>query len=714
MPGISSLLNIGRGALFASQSAIEVVGNNIANANNPDYRRQEVRLDEGIGIDSVPGQLGSGVKAAEVIRHFDQFIEEEYNFTASNREMWDKLQTYLSDVEGLLNGMEDGGLSEVLSQFWQDWQDLAMRPEDTSTRTALIGRTQNLLHVMGLINGDLDNVQKQMDDYISQDVDRVNEILQQIAELNRQINMHEEAGKNNANEQRDKRAALVRELAEKIDINYIDNGVGNVTITTRAGHTLVDGTTYFGLKFEGPKSIANLTAGSVFTDSIYFEGTSDYEYTIEVVTDGPADGSAGAATFKVSIDGGQTWLKDEDGNVMLFTANDYDNRVRIPGHDIAIWFGDKSNSQSPASSNLSVGDNFTIIPKKGLYWYKNSSTAMNITPQTFSNGAVNERRLVGGSIAGYFNFRDHYVGRYREKFDALAKSLVWEVNRIHSQGAGLTKFSSVTGTYGVTSTVNPLGDFSSGLTFGDKLQAGNFNIYIYDENGQFLPGVSGPLDFDATTSGIQNFDPNVHSLEDVRDAINNTFSGYLTAEIVNNKLVIKDDLSDSTNYKFAFGNDSSGLLAALGINTFFDGSDAGSISLNVQVRNNLNFINAGHVNGDGAVNPGDNQIARSIAELQYSDVSITTTFEGTTTQTIQEYYNSLVSNVGADTEMSEFNFQYNKTLADDLNDRQQAVSGVNMDEEMSNLIKFQHAYEAAAKLISTADRMMQTLLALKP
>jgi flagellar hook-associated protein 1 len=63
--------------------------------------------------------------------------------------------------------------------------------------------------------------------------------------------------------------------------------------------------------------------------------------------------------------------------------------------------------------------------------------------------------------------------------------------------------------------------------------------------------------------------------------------------------------------------------------------------------------------------------------------------------------------------MASFNFSYQKSLADDLNARQEAVTGVNLDEEMSNLIKFQHSYQAAAKLILAAERMLDTLLSMK-
>ena len=81
--------------------------------------------------------------------------------------------------------------------------------------------------------------------------------------------------------------------------------------------------------------------------------------------------------------------------------------------------------------------------------------------------------------------------------------------------------------------------------------------------------------------------------------------------------------------------------------------------------------------------------------------------------TLSGYYSTLVSKVGTDTATARFNGAFQRTMANDLDDRQQALSGVNLDEEMSNLIKFQNSYKAAAKLISTADQMFQTLLGLK-
>ncbi len=695
MPGIGTILDIGKKALNASQTSMEVVSNNIANVNTEGYHRQEVRLEESMAMDLKPGQIGTGVEAKEVIRHFDQFVENQFNNQAGLQEKWDKINQSLGDVQILFNESNSDGVNAALAKFFKNWQDLSVSPDSNSVRTALLGNSASLVKNINNTIGNLQNIQGQMDNYISQDVDRVNKIIQEIAELNKQINLHEVDGEINANSLRDKRDKLVRELSEKMDIKYIDNGKGNVSVLTESGHTLVDGQDTYRVAFEGAQSFSNID--SDFDGEIKFQGSSSNEYTIKIVNDGGV--GAGGAKFKISKDGGQTWIKDDSGN-STFTARDYENRVKIPNSEVEVWF------ESGSGNDLKEGDSFEIMPKKGLYWYKNSSSKMNITPQKMPNGLDNERRLTSGSLAGYFNFRDDRVGEYEEKLNAFSQSLAWEVNRHHTQGAGEQHFTDVTGTYSVLNEGEPLQSPSAGLDFGDKLESGNLMTYVYNKSSGELDS-SGTLDFDTTTGGIQNFDPSSHSLEDVRDAFDNI--DHINASISDGKLQIEAD----DGYDFAFGNDSSGLLSGLGINTFFEGSQASDLAINRKVRNNVSFINAGHINGENESNSGDNTVAKEIAGLQEKKVSITTLSEGTTEQSLQEYYNSLVGKVGADKDKAQFNYDYNKSLADDLDSRQSEISGVNMDEEMSDLIKFQQSYQAAAKLITTANRMVQTLLSIR-
>lgn len=94
-------------------------------------------------------------------------------------------------------------------------------------------------------------------------------------------------------------------------------------------------------------------------------------------------------------------------------------------------------------------------------------------------------------------------------------------------------------------------------------------------------------------------------------------------------------------------------------------------------------------------------------------MTISTVWKTVSNQTISQYYANLVTTVGSDTRLTQTNAEYHTALTSDLEDQVSSVTGVNLDEEMANLIKYQHSYTAAAKLITTADQMLQTLLGLK-
>lgn len=711
MPGINSVLDIGRTALFGSQAAIETTGNNIANVNTQGYTRRSVLFEEGYALNYRPGQLGTGVVATQVVRSFDMFVEAQYNDMATMRERYDELWTDLRSVDNLFNESNTAGISALMDSFFGYWEDLSLRPDDYPSREALLGNSQNMISLLQSTDDDMNTLQLQAQDAINREVEEINSIIQQIADLNRQINSHDIPGVNNANTLLDQRDSLVRQLGTMMDVKVIDKGNANDSnspvqsvgddwvLVTSSGKTLVQGTESYRLAYEGPQATASLTNASNFDGEIKFDGSSDFEYTIQVIQDGGVTSDSSAAMFRVSIDGGKTWLKDEDGQERHFYARPEDMQVDVRG--VGIWF-------DGATQDLTAGDTFSVMPKNGLYWYQTASHKENITPQMRADGTDDPMRLVGGRLTALFNFSDQYVGQYRDKLNAVSKTLIWEVNRLHSQGAGLSLITDTQGTYTVNDTTLALGSDSSGLTWNTKLTSGNVEIFVYDQSTGDLVSNSG-LDFDPSTPGIQNFDPAVHSLEDVRDAFNNTFGGNINATIVNNSL----RLTAANGMEIGFGTDSSGLLAGLGINTFFSGSGSDDIGINSDIMYDSGRINAGHINGAGEYNPGDNATSLEIGGLRDKQVTIVSSFNASSNQTILEYYSTLVGRVGGDTANAKFNYQYNKSLSDDLNEQQQAVAGVNLDEEMSNLIKYQHSYRAAAKLITTADEMLQTVLGLK-
>jgi len=709
--GANSILDMGRWALFASQTQLQVTGQNIANVNTEGYSRRSVILEEGPYIDYAPGQLGTGVVAKEVVRHFDDMVEAMYLQQSALTDKWGNLWEQLKSVENLLNESSGTGVSDSLSKYFNSWNEVSQRPDNYGARQTVLNDAATLISTLRQVDTDLSLMQERINNDVAAQVDEANKLMEEIASLNEEIQVHNVEGQNNANSLFDERARKVRDLAKLVDVKTIDNGGGDFTVMTQAGQTLVDGESHFSLEFNAAVKTEDLRPASTFVGDVYFDGNDDYEYTIEFVASSAGSTVAGqvasgsnAAQFKVSLDGGVTWLTNEDGSERHFNARDYDSRVNVEG--LQIWFGSETDSQGAPAGTFQAGDRYIISPHQGLYWAQNTSNVEEITPQQHFNGEENSRRLTGGSIAALLTFRDTYVGKYRSKLDELARTVVWETNRRHSQGAGLQAYTTLDGTYQVDYTNKALASDSTGLAFGDKLQSGSSFVYIYNESTGLLAS-SAALDFDGNGG---TFNPAIHTLEDVVTAFDNTYGGMIDASIVNNKI----RLEAADGYSFAFGTDSAGLYAALGINTFFKGETAKDMVINEKISGDIDYLATGHVNGAGEMNAGDNTTALSMYKLREVQVATHTAHEGATTQTILDYYNGIVGNVGSDTNRAEFNKNFYGTLSNDLNERQQQVSGVNLDEEMSDLIKYQASYTAAAKLISTADQMLQTILSLKP
>jgi len=704
--GVNSVMNMGIGALFASQAAIQTTGNNISNVNTPGYSRQSVVLQAKYGIDYAPGQVGQGVNAKEIIRSFDAFVEKSYLDKFSSAAEYHALYSELRYVENLFNESNADGLSSSLTQMFSAWNKLSQQADSLATREALLSACNTLTSALRNADNSLNTLEEQINKKIRNDVDSANQLIKEIAELNRGIAASYREGRNNPNALMDLRDAKVRELAGIMDVDVHDNGPGDYTVNMKNGTPLVQNDVPFSLSLSAPRVENGLTANSPYRENkgtAHFSGSDSREYTVEMLGDAAIDGGA---TFRVSLDGGKTWLTDSQGNIKEFEAASEGGSVRAGNLD--IWFD---------AGSVAKGDRFTISPKSDVYWHSPTGGAVNISPQIYGDNTSNPNRIQGGSLGGTLIARDYYVGEYRERLNALSKSITWEVNRIHSQGMGLKPLTSAMGTYAVGNTSAPLGSSESRFTWADRLQAGNTSFTVIDAaTGKAMIPYPGLNVLSNLPGG--NFDPSRHSLEDVRNAINAasfTDQGGVThtpfnAAIVDGKLQIK---TTDPKYGFSVTSDTTGLAAALGINTFFTGDTPGTIGVRDELQADLNLVNAGLLSVPGEITAGSNEVARLIAELATKKVDIGTAWSNTTSQSLVDYYSTIVTKVGADTSSVKYTAATETAMAQDLYSRQEEIKGVNLDEEMSNLIKFQASYKAAAKLVTTANEMIQTLLTMK-
>ncbi len=679
---VSNVLSIGNHALMANQVALQVTGNNINNVNTEGYSKQNVLFEAFSPYDSRVGQMGMGATVTEITRSFDRLLENTYLERYTQEQRYTTQSGILNSVQNIFNESNREGISSSMTEFFNKWQQVSLLPDDLPTKEALLTEAEALTGIIRDTQTTLEDYQEEINDYITNDVERVNEIIEAIAQLNTDITKSTYPG-NTPNSLLDQRDTLVRELAQIVDVD-VDDTSKDFTVRLANGLPLVQGASTYSLQLQSNEIEYQLEG---YTGKVEVSGTDAFEYTLEF---GNAD------QFRVSLDGGKTWLTNPDGSTQYFTAPPPGESVKVK--DLEITF---------TEDDYITGDTITIVPKTGLYWVEPTRDPVNITPQIYGDGSDDESRLTGGSLTAYFNTRDHNIGKYMDKMDALASSLIWEVNAIHSQGASTFPQSAYYGSEEIENRTVPLGESGSGMAYFDRLQAGNMTVYLHDEaTGEEFRAEA--IDFDPTTPEIDNFDPAKHSLDDVVNAINGTFAGDISAQVVNGKL----ELTARDGLNLSFGQDSTGLLAGLGINTFFTGSDAGDIALNDDLRNNPALVNSGQRNEAGVLTAGDNSIALQIAKLATEAVQINTAWESTS-QSLTAYYSGVVSLVGAETSNANFNMEYNAAMSSDLYNRILSNSGVSLDEEMTNLVKFQHSYTAAAKLITTADEMLQTVLGLK-
>ncbi|MDL2291509.1 flagellar hook-associated protein FlgK, partial [Desulfovibrio sp. OttesenSCG-928-F20] len=419
--GVNSVLSMGVGALFASQACIQTTGNNISNVNTPGYSRRAVILTERHSLDYVPGQVGQGVNAKEVIRYFDKFIEKNYLSKLGTSTRYNTQYNQMRTIEELFNEANVDGNAAATADFFSAWNKLVQYPDDAAAREALLAKAATLADGLSMTDRALLDVEEQLNTMIRQEINTANQLMQEIAALNKEISASYLAGRNNPNQLMDARDSKVRELGAIIDVTVQDDGPGHYRVTMANGTVLVQDEVPFALSFQGPQAENNLTATSAYKErldpadpnspmkTVHFNGKDSKEYTVEIINDGSVNGGA---TFRVSVDGGKTWLKDDNGDVIAFNANEESGAVRVG--ELDIWFD---------AGNLSAGDRFVISPKSDVYWHSPTSGPMNVSTQIYPDGTDNSLRITGGSLGGYLEVRDYRIGEYRDRLDAFAQSL---------------------------------------------------------------------------------------------------------------------------------------------------------------------------------------------------------------------------------------------------------------------------------------------------
>jgi flagellar hook-associated protein 1 FlgK len=293
--------------------------------------------------------------------------------------------------------------------------------------------------------------------------------------------------------------------------------------------------------------------------------------------------------------------------------------------------------------------------------------------------------ISSGEVGGLADSRDHVLGSFLDNLDSFAGTLAQEFNKIYSSGQGLNGYSKVT-------SANPVDDVNAALDatgLKNPPVNGTFQVLVHNKK----TGLTQTHDVQISLNGLNNDT----SLANLATQLN-SISGLSATTTPNGQLTIA---ATSADQQVAFAKDTSGVLAALGINTFFTGSDALSISVNNAVVQDPSTF-AASSGGVGA----DTNIAQQLAQFQELPLA------SQNGATMAGLYNQMASDVTQSSNAAKSVSDSAATFAASLEGQQQSISGVNIDEETVNLLQYQRNFQASAKFISTLNELLNDLVQL--
>ena len=566
--GLTSSLQIGRSGLLASQTGIEVTGNNLSNLTTAGYHRQSTTLAPSRSHEVQNGIfLGQGVQVQQIVRHVDNALEGRIRNGIADQSFSLTSQTLLSQIESVQNELSDIDLSTQLGEFFNAFSELANTPEDNAVRTVVIQQGETLASFIRNLKVDLTDQRTQLDESIDASAAAVDDLLSRIAAINLEI-VKSEKGAGGAHGLRDQRDALLSELSSFMDISVNEQSSGSVDV------------------FVGSLPIV---------------------------------------------------LENENRGVEL-RKKTVNNKLQI---DVII-----------------KADGSVLSP-------------------------------TSGKLAALVQGREKDLNNAIDVLDQFAGELIFQVNRIHSQGQAIRGATSVTGDYRATDPTLALNDPAAGLAFTPT--HGSFQINVTQRStGQRNTSVIN-VDLDginpATDTSLNSLAAAINAVPDINASV--TPDGRLQISGI------------TSDFEISYNDDTSGALAALGINTFFSGTNAKDITLNSTVATDPGNITAalGHV-------PGDNRSALAMVALRSQGIASLNNFS------LTEYWNRHVQDYATRNAQADQQLQADTVVRQNLEAQQQAVSGVNADEEAINLLIFQRAYQGSARFISVVDELLQTLLSL--
>lgn len=647
---MADILNIGISALQAYQRSLTTIGHNIANSETEGYSRQRVDYATRTPMQLGNSWLGTGVKVTQIERQYDQFLAGSVRSSLSATNQMDTYYTNASRLDNLLADA-DTGLDPSIQDMFSAIHAVADDPTSIAARNVLLAETRSMVDRFHDLNSQIDEARRQLNNELRSSVSEINSLAQNLADVNAKI----VSSPGSPNDLLDQRDLLLNKLSEIVGITTVSQSDGAINVFVGKGQALVIG------------SVAATLATAVGADGNNLE----IQYS----------GQAGAQVITDYMTGGSV------GGLLSFRSEILDvsqNKLGL----VALGIIDELNAQHQLGMDLDG----------------NLGGLMFDAPQT-TQGVVVQNAAATGTVAfAYSDITDLTDSDYR---------LIYNSGTSYT----LTRLSDNT-TFNLDTAI-PASLTNDGftLTLGGAPAAGEYaiirptrvaardidlNITNGREFAAAAPIATGASSSNTGTTGAIT----AGEVVDISNASFQTTAGALTPPIL-------IQFTSATTYDIINASTlvaiESGIAYTSGAEVF---PTPGALDYGYRIQ-----ITGAPASGDeftvgyntGGI--GDNRNALALGQIQTANVLQGDSANAlAATSSIQGTYAQLIADVGTKTSVAEGNYSSQKALLDFNQNSYSSVSGVNLDEEAANLVRFQQAYQAAAQVIAVSNTLFDSLL----
>jgi len=648
-----SLLSIGKSGLFAAQAALATAGHNITNANVAGYSRQVVVQETSIAMGGNNGYIGTGTQIAQVKRYSDEFLNAQVRTAQASSS---GLQSYEAQVTQIDNLLADStsGLTPSLQDFFASVQNLTGDLGGVPSRGSLLTSADTLASTFRAMNNRLEQIRNGVNTEVTSSVAEINTYASQIADLNDQIGKLAAGDNLNLpNDLLDKRDQLIMDLNKQVKATVMPGDNNSLTVSIGSGQPLVVGSEAFQLAAtSSPTDQTRITVG-------YVTGNKVTPLADSALTGGAL---GGVLEFRTkSLDSAQNAL----GRVAIALAKTFNDQHRL-GVDANGNPGGDVFAVAPAEVTKNVHNNIT------------STTAITATVSDATKLTTSDYKIdFDGSNYNVIRLSDNQktvINPYPQTAPQTIDGLDFAITGKADAGDNFM----------VRPTINGAANFKLLLTDQSQIAAAApiaTSVPLTNTGSGKIS--AGKVDKDYLASPLTS--PVTISYASNGAGAGGTLSGFPSGQAV--KMTVN---GVTTSY------------AAGSTVPFQDGASytAGGMSFT---------LNGAPGNGDTfQIAPssatGDTRNAGLLGDLQSKNI-----LDGGKA-TYQSAYANLVSTVGNKTREVQVNASAAEAQLNVAKGAADNVSGVNLDEEAANLLKYQQAYQASGKVMQIADTIFNALL----